>query len=69
MAQQANKSSNTTTILANQRLPLIMNRQSQREQLFYIPCEARDLLLKRNDKNKISVMRRFVKNKNNIISN
>ena len=69
MAQQANKSSNTTTILASQRLPMIMNRQSQTEQLFYIPCEAKDLLLKRNDKNKIRVMRRLVKNKNNTISN
>jgi len=69
MAQQANKSSHTTTILASQRLPMIMNRRSQTEQLLYIPCEAKDLLLKRKDKNKISVMRRFVKNKNNTISN
>ena len=45
MAQQANKSSNTTTILASQRLPMIMNRQSQTEQLLYIPCEAKNLLL------------------------
>lgn len=44
MAQQANKSSNTTTILASQRLPMIMNRQSQTEQLLYIPYEAKDLL-------------------------
>ena len=49
--------------------PMIMNRQSQTEQLFYIPCKAKDLLLKRNDKNKISVMRRFVKNNKNTISN
>ena len=69
MAQQANKSSNTTTILASQRLPMIMNRQSQTEQLFYIPCKAKDLLLKRNDINKIRVTRRLVKNKNNTISN
>ena len=69
MAQQANKSSNTTTILVSQRLPMIMNRQSQTEQLLYIPYEAKDLLLKRNDKNKIRVTRRLVKNKNNIISN
>lgn len=69
MVQQANKSSYTTIILASQRLPMIMNRQSQTEQLLYIPCKAKDLLLKRNDKNKIRVMRRLVKNKNNIISN
>ena len=63
MAQQANKSSNTTTILASQRIPMIMNRQSQTKQLLYIPCKAKGLLLKRKDKNKIRVMRRFVKNK------
>ena len=35
MAQQANKSSNTTTILARQRIPMIMTRPSQTEQLLY----------------------------------
>ena len=39
------------------------DRPSQTEQLLYIPCEAKDLLLKRNDKNKIRVTRRLVKNK------
>ena len=44
MAQQANKSSNTTTILANQRLPMIMI-DHHRQNSSYIPCEAKDLLL------------------------